>query len=44
MLFPVALGAGKRLFPEGAGPASLHLTETDPLASADLILRAGRQL
>jgi dihydrofolate reductase len=28
MVFPVALGAGKRLFADGVPPTSLHLAET----------------
>ena len=38
MVFPVALGAGKRLFPEGAGPASLRLTETRPAGECLILI------
>jgi dihydrofolate reductase len=38
MVFPVVLGAGKRLFPEGAGPASLRLTDSRPAGECTILI------
>jgi dihydrofolate reductase len=38
-LYPVVLGGGRRLFPEGAGVPTLRLVETRPFRSGVVLLR-----
>jgi dihydrofolate reductase len=38
MVFPVVLGAGKRLFPEGGEPKSLELVETRPVGPDGVVI------
>lgn len=38
MVFPVALGSGKRLFPEGSEKKTLKLVESTPFASGVVVL------
>jgi len=42
MVFPLALGAGKRLFPEGVGPLKMDLLEAGQVGSGVLVLRYQR--
>jgi dihydrofolate reductase len=39
MVFPLALGAGKRLFPDGLGPLTLELLEAGQVGAGVLVLR-----
>jgi dihydrofolate reductase len=40
MVFPVVLGAGKRLFPEGPGPVSLRLDDAKPAGETTILVYA----
>ena len=38
-VYPVVLGAGRRLFPDGAGIPALRLVEARPFAAGVVLLR-----
>jgi dihydrofolate reductase len=42
MVFPLALGAGKRLFPDGVGPLKMELREAGKVGAGVLVLRYQR--
>jgi dihydrofolate reductase len=42
MVFPLALGAGRHLFPEGVGPLKMHLLESGKVGDGVLVLRYQR--
>jgi dihydrofolate reductase len=38
MVFPIVLGAGKRLFPDAGGPTSLELVDSKPVGDGIVTL------
>lgn len=42
LVFPLLLGAGKRMFPEGTAPSTLHLLSTEVSSTGVVVLRYGR--